>query len=182
MIQINETKFKDVYKIEPKYFEDARGWFTDTWSVRDYRNKGINYNFVQDSKSFSEKKYTLRGLHFQLEPMEQAKLITCVKGAIRDAIVDLREDSPTYLQWMMLEITEESRIQLLIPRGFAHGFLTLEDKTEVHYKLDNEYAPQQQRTLLWKDTDVGIDWKIEEKKIILSEKDRNGLTIKELFR
>ena len=126
-MQLKETNLKDVYIIEPRVFGDHRGWFTETWSKKDFEAAGLYYDFVQDNHSFSAKKGTLRGLHFQRGEASQAKLVRCVKGAILDVAVDLRHESPTYKQWTSVELTADNHLQFMIPRGFAHGFVTLTD-------------------------------------------------------
>lgn len=171
-MEIIETKLKDVYIIEPKVFGDHRGWFTETWSQRDFEAAGLHYDFVQDNHSFSAKKGTLRGLHFQRGKFSQAKLVRCVRGAILDVIVDLRHESPTYLQWMSVELTAENHREFMIPRGFAHGFVTLTDDVEFIYRVDNFYAPQSEASIRYDDPEFGIDWGFAEgEKPILAAKD-----------
>ena len=136
MITVEDTKLPGVKIITPKVFGDNRGWFMETYSARDLKKYGIEADFVQDNRSFSAKKGIIRGLHFQKPPFTQAKLLTCLRGAILDVAVDLRTQSPTYLQWISVELTEENKKQLFIPKGFAHGFLTLTDDVEIMYKCD----------------------------------------------
>lgn len=169
---INETKLKGVYIIEPKVFGDARGWFSESWSKRKFIENGLYYDFVQDNHSFSAKRGTLRGFHFQIEPKAQAKLVRCSNGSILDIAVDIRINSPTYKQWISAELSAENKKQLLIPKGFAHAFLTLTDNVEVQYKTDEYYSPDHDAGFLWCDTSVGVDWGIETP--ILSEKDKNA--------
>lgn len=164
------TDLVGVYLIQPKVFGDNRGWFMETWSKADMESMGLYYNFIQDNQSYSAKRGTLRGLHFQKGAASQAKLVRCCRGAVLDAAVDLRKGSPTYKKWITAELSAENKRQLLIPRGFAHGFLTLTDQVEFSYKEDNPYAPETDRSILW--NDFGIEWGIDSP--ILSEKDANA--------
>lgn len=164
------TDLIGVYLIQPKVFGDNRGWFMETWSKADMEKLGLYYSFIQDNQSYSAKKGTLRGLHFQKGAASQAKLVRCIKGAVLDAAVDLRKGSPTYMKWITVELSAENKRQLLIPRGFAHGFLTLTDHVEFLYKEDNPYNPESERNILW--NDLGIDWGIDSP--ILSGKDANA--------
>lgn len=168
-MNIIKTRVLDVYILEPKVFGDSRGWFIESWSRQKMEEAGLFYNFVQDNHSFSACKGTLRGLHFQKGEACQAKLVRCVKGAVLDVAVDLREGSPSYKKWIAVELTAENKRQLLIPRGFAHGFLTLTDDVEFVYKADNYYSPENDRSILWNDEELNIEWGIENP--ILSSKD-----------
>ena len=163
--------------IEPQVFGDNRGWFMESWSQKKMEEAGLFYNFVQDSHSFSEKKGTLRGLHFQKGSSSQAKLVRCVRGAVLDVAVDLRKNSKTYKKWVGCILSEENKKQFLIPRGFAHGFLTLTDNVEFVYKADNYYDPQADRNIIWNDEEINIDWGIENP--ILSEKDKKAPKLSE---
>ena len=176
-MKVIETEIKDLYMIEPQVFGDSRGWFMESWSQKKMEEKGLFYNFVQDSHSFSEKKGTLRGLHFQKGSSSQAKLVRCVKGAVFDVAVDLRKNSKTYKKWVGCILSEENKKQFLIPRGFAHGFLTLTDNVEFVYKADNYYDPQADRNIIWNDEEINIDWGIENP--ILSEKDKKAPKLSE---
>ena len=138
---------------------------------------GINCHFVQDNHSFSASKGTLRGLHYQLNPKCQAKIVRCTRGAILDVAVDIRRGSPQYKQWVAVELSEENKKQLFVPRGFAHGFLTLTDNVEVQYKADNYYAPECDGNIRYDDPEIGIDWGGSE--FILSEKDRRAPLLRE---
>ena len=171
-MKVIETEIKDLYMIEPQVFGDSRGWFMESWSQKKMEEKGLFYNFVQDSHSFSEKKGTLRGLHFQKGSSSQAKLVRCVRGAVLDVAVDLRKNSKTYKKWVGCVLSEENKKQFLIPRGFAHGFLTLTDNVEFVYKADNYYDPQADRNIIWNDEEINVDWGIENH--ILSEKDKKA--------
>ena len=176
-MKVIETEIKDLYMIEPQVFGDSRGWFMESWSQKKMEEKGLFYNFVQDSHSFSEKKGTLRGLHFQKGSSSQAKLVRCVRGAVFDVAVDLRKKSKTYKKWVGCILSEENKKQFLIPRGFAHGFLTLTDNVEFVYKADNYYDPQADRNIIWNDEEINVDWGIENP--ILSEKDKKAPKLSE---
>lgn len=177
MMKITETALKDVYIIEPKVFGDHRGWFMESWSEEKLADAGIKGIFVQDNHSFSAQKGTLRGLHYQLEPKAQAKIVRCTKGEILDVAVDLRQGSAMYKQWVAVKLTAENKKQLYIPRGFAHGFLTLTDDVEVQYKADNYYAPAYDGNIRYDDPEIGIDWGCGT--FILSEKDEKAPLLKD---
>lgn len=164
------TKFKDAWLVKPKVFQDHRGFFLESYSRKVFAEHGINADFVQDNHSMSVSKGVLRGIHFQLPPNEQAKLVRVVKGLVYDVIVDLRKDSPTFGQWEGYTLSAENFLMLFIPRGFGHGFCTLEDNTEFLYKTDNFYAPESDAGIFWDDPDLAIDWPIKEP--ILSDKDK----------
>ena len=172
-----ETNLKGVYIIEPKVFGDARGWFMETWSKAKFDAAGLNFDFVQDNQSFSAHKGTLRGLHYQLNPMAQAKLVRCTRGELLDVAVDIRKNSPQFGKWASAILSAENKRQFLIPRGFAHGFITLTDNVEVQYKADNFYAPHLEGNIRWDDPQIGIDWKIEP--TILADKDANAPFLKD---
>ena len=176
-MKVTETTLKGVYLVEPKVFGDERGWFMESWSKQKFEGAGLNVEFVQDNHSFSADKGTLRGLHYQTEPMAQAKLLRCTKGAIFDVAVDIRKGSPNYKKWVGVELSAENKKQLFIPHGFAHGFLTLTDDVEVQYKADNFYAPHYDGNIRWDDPDIAIEWPF--KPTILSDKDRNAPLLKE---
>ena len=176
-MKVIETEIKDLYMIEPQVFGDNRGWFMESWSQKKMEEAGLFYNFVQDSHSFSALKGTLRGLHFQKGSSSQAKLVRCVRGAVLDVAVDLRKNSKTYKKWVGCVLSEENKKQFLIPRGFAHGFLTLTDNVEFVYKADNYYDPQADRNIIWNDEEINVDWGIENP--ILSEKDKKAPKLSE---
>ena len=178
MITVEETKIPGVKVVTPKVFGDNRGWFMETYSARDLKEAGIDADFVQDNRSFSAKKGIIRGLHFQRKPHTQAKLLTCLRGSILDVAVDLRKDSPTYKQWVAVELTEENKKQLFIPKGFAHGFVTLTDNVEIMYKCDDFYAPETDGGIRFDDPDIGVDWGITDP--ILSDKDRNAPYLRDI--
>lgn len=176
-MKVVSTEIEDLFIIEPQVFGDSRGWFMESWSQKKMEEVGLFYNFVQDSHSFSEKKGTLRGLHFQKGSSSQAKLVRCVRGAVLDVAVDLRKNSKTYKKWVGCILSEENKKQFLIPRGFAHGFLTLTDNVEFVYKADNYYDPQADRNIIWNDEEINIGWGIENP--ILSEKDKKAPKLSE---
>ena len=167
------TELDGVYIIEPDVFGDHRGYFMETWSVRNFEALGFDINFVQDNQSFTVAKGTLRGIHFQNAPMAQAKLVRVTKGAVLDVAVDLRRDSPTYKKWVSVELSSENKRMLLIPRGFGHGFKTLTENVEFTYKCDNLYSKEHDRGIRYNDPAIGIMWgEIDENN--LSEKDCNA--------
>ena len=176
-MKATETKLKGVFVLEPQVFGDERGWFMESWSQRKMEEAGIQVEFLQDNQSFSAQKGTLRGLHYQLNPKCQAKLLRCTRGKIFDVAVDIRKGSPQYGQWVGVELSAENKKQLFIPRGFAHGFITLTDDVEVQYKADNYYAPECDGNIRWNDPDIGVEWPIEA--VILSEKDQQAPLLKE---
>ena len=176
-MKVMETDLPGVLIIEPRVFEDERGWFMESYSYRVFKELGIDAVFVQDNHSYSKRKGTLRGIHFQNNPVAQAKLVRCTRGKILDVAVDLRKGSPTYKKWIMVELSEENKRMLFIPKGFGHAFLTLTDDVEVQYKVDQYYSKEHDRSIRWNDPDIGIDWPIEEP--ILSEKDRNAPFLKD---
>lgn len=177
-MDILKTKLEGVYILIPKVFGDHRGFFMESWSRRTMEEAGLFYDFVQDNHSLSTVKGTLRGIHFQKGDKAQAKLVRCVRGAVLDVAVDLRHDSPTYKQWIGVELSEENKKQLLIPRGFGHGFVTLTDHVEFLYKADNYYAPEADGGIRWNDPDIGVGWGIEHP--VLSEKDTKNPFLKDI--
>lgn len=169
-MKIVDTKIPEVKIIEPDVFGDYRGYFMESWSEPKYA--ALNFVPVQDNESFTAKKGTLRGLHFQMDPMSQAKIVRVVTGAVMDVAVDLRKGSPTYLQWVTAELSGENHRQFYIPRGFAHGFLTLTDNVTFCYKADNLYSKECDRSVRFDDPAIGVDWGITDP--ILSEKDQKA--------
>jgi len=149
---------KDLKLIKLKRFSDIRGFFAETYSRRKYNELGIKIEFVQDNHSFSKEKGTVRGLHFQAPPHAQAKLVRCGRGAIFDVAVDIRRGRPTYGQWEGYELTAGNGHQLFVPVGFAHGFVTLEPNSEIVYKCSDYYAPETEASVLWNDSEIGIEW------------------------
>lgn len=168
-MNVIKTEVLDVYILEPKVFGDKRGYFMETWSKRKMEDAGLFYEFVQDNQSLSSVKGTIRGLHFQKGEQSQAKLVRCTKGAVWDVAVDLRKGSPTYKKWVGVELSAENKRQLLIPRGFAHGLLTLTDEVEFLYKADNLYHLESEGSIRWNDQRIGVNWGVENP--IVSEKD-----------
>ncbi|MCF6147978.1 MAG: dTDP-4-dehydrorhamnose 3,5-epimerase [Candidatus Kuenenia sp.] len=166
-----ETKLKGAFIIEPERLEDERGFFARTWCKREFKKQGLNPELVQCNISFNKKKGTLRGMHYQEAPHEEAKLVRCTMGAIYDVIIDIRPDSQTYKKWFSVELTVENRKMLYIPEGFAHGFLTLEDNTEVFYQMSEFYAPEHAKGIKWNDPAFNIHWPIEIS--IISDKDKS---------
>jgi len=161
-----------VYLLEPATHGDARGWFCEMYSEQTLAGLGITARFVQDNRSYSAQKGTLRGLHCQAPPKAQGKLFSCLRGSILDVAVDARRDSPTYMQWVSAELTAENKRQLWIPRGCLHGFVTLTDDVEVFYKVDQFYSSAHDRTVRWDDPAFGIDWGVDAP--VLSAKDANA--------
>lgn len=158
-------------------FGDHRGWFMESWSKKKYEDVGINVEFVQDNESFTAKKGTLRGIHFQQAPFAQSKLVRVVQGAVLDVAVDLRKNSPTYLQWVAVELSSENKKQFFIPQGFGHGFLTLTDNVQFVYKCDNFYSKEHDRSIRFDDEEIGVDWGVTDP--IVSEKDMNAPKLKD---
>lgn len=165
----NETKIKGVYIIDVRTYGDNRGYFMETYKESDFKEAGLDYNFVQDNQS-SSRKGVLRGLHFQ-KKHPQAKLVRVIKGEVFDVAVDLRKGSPTYGQWVGAVLSEENKRQFMIPRGFAHGFVVLSDYAEFTYKCDDLYHPEDEGGILWNDPTIGVEWP-EVGDVILSEKDK----------
>lgn len=175
--KFTETTIEDLYIVETSAFHDNRGYFMETYNEQLFRNAGLNYTFVQDNFSCS-KKGVLRGLHFQKEH-PQAKLIRVIQGTIYDVAVDLRKNSKTYGKWFGLILSDTNKKQLLIPRGFAHGFVTISDTACIAYKCDDFYYPNDEGGLLWNDPDIGINWPYIGE-IVLNDKDKNNSTLKEM--
>ncbi|WP_116083524.1 dTDP-4-dehydrorhamnose 3,5-epimerase [Tropicimonas sp. IMCC34011] len=171
-MNVLETRLVDLHLIEPRRFGDHRGFFAETWNRRAFEAEGIVIDWVQDNHSLSATPGTLRGLHFQAPPHAQAKLVRCGRGRLFDVVVDLRGGSPTYGQWEGFELSAENGRQLLIPAGFAHGFVTREADTEIVYKCSDYYAPETEGAVAWDDPAIGIDWGLEGTDPILSDKDR----------
>ena len=169
-MDVIRTEIDGVVIIEPKIFGDARGYFFESFSQREFEEKVRKINFVQDNESMSSYG-VMRGLHFQRPPFTQSKLVRCVKGAVLDVAVDIRKGSPTYGQHVAVELTEDTHRQFFVPRGFAHGFAVLSETAIFQYKCDNFYAPQADGGISIKDESFGIDWKIPTDKALLSEKD-----------
>lgn len=174
-MKIIETDIPGPLVIEPRVFGDARGFFSETWSKQAFRDAGLDFNWVQDNHSRSQKG-VLRGLHFQ-NPAPQGKLVRVTRGAVFDVAVDLRKSSGNFGRWVGVELTAENHRMLWVPEGFAHGFLTLSNDTDFLYKCTAPYAPQTEHTLAWDDPDVEIKWPVNGLDIIISYKDRDGLAL-----
>ena len=173
-----ETEIQGVYVLEPRVFQDARGYFMETWNQADFDKHIGKVSFIQDNESKSSYG-VLRGLHYQKGEFSQAKLVRVIKGRVLDVAVDIRRSSPTFGKHVLAELSEENKRQLFIPRGFAHGFLVLSDEAVFTYKVDNVYAPQAEAGIKWNDEDIAIEWPIDPKDLILSEKDTRALSLKE---
>lgn len=173
-MEVQNTEIPDVLVFRPKKYADDRGFFSETFNQRALETLRIAASFVQDNHSLSALKGTVRGLHFQLAPMAQDKLVRVVKGAVWDVAVDLRKDSPTYKKHVAVVLSQIEWNQLYIPVGFAHGFCTLEPDTEVIYKVTNYYAPEHERAIRWNDPELAIPWPVTEKQAFLSAKDRKN--------
>ena len=178
-MKVKSTPLKNCYIIEPTVFEDERGYFYEKFNEQKFEQlTGMNGHFVQDNVSKSSYG-VLRGLHLQKGDMAQAKLVSCLEGRVWDVAVDLREDSPTFGQWFGLELSAENKLQLYIPRGFAHGFSVLSPTAVFAYKCDNFYNKESEGGIIWNDAEFGIDWKLPMSDIILSEKDKVQKTFQE---
>jgi dTDP-4-dehydrorhamnose 3,5-epimerase len=169
-MKFTETALKSAFVIEPERFEDDRGFFARTWCQKEFAANGLNLQWVQCNISFNKEKGTLRGMHHQIAPFEEAKLVRCTMGAIYDVIIDLRPDSPTYKACLAFELTSENRKMLYIPEGFSHGFMTIADNTEVFYQMSEFYVPDCARGIRWNDPQFGIVWPTEITRI--SDKDK----------
>ena len=177
-MKFTKTELEGVYIVDPAVFGDHRGFFMESYSKRVFEEAGLYYDFVQDNHSSSTVKGTLRGIHFQRGDKAQAKLVRCARGAVLDVAVDLRPNSPTYKKWVAVELSEENKRQLMSPRGFGHGFVTLTDHVEFLYKADNYYAPEVEGSILWNDPELGVNWGVEDP--ILSQKDANAPLLKDV--
>lgn len=171
-MKVTNTDLPEVLIIEPDIFGDHRGWFFESYTEEKYHKLGIINSFVQDNHSFTREKGTIRGLHFQINPMAQAKLVRCSRGEIYDVVVDLRQGSPTYKCWTGVTLSESNQWQLYIPKGFAHGFVTLTDDVEVQYKVDEYYSIQNDRSIRFDDPALNVDWGVTNP--TLSDKDANA--------
>lgn len=169
-MMFKETKLKGAYIVEIEPIEDERGFFARSWCKEEFENQGLNSNLFQCNISFNKKSGTLRGMHYQCKPHEEVKLVRCSRGSIYDVIIDLRSNSETYKQWIGIELTDQNKKMIYIPEGFAHGFQTLEDNTEVFYQMTELYHPECARGVRWNDEMYRIKWPIEA--IIISDKDR----------
>ena len=178
-MEVIDTDIADVKLCKPARHGDSRGFLSETWNRRDFAGAGIDIDFVQENHAHSAVAGTIRGLHFQLAPAEQAKLVRVVRGAVLDVAVDLRRDQPTYGCHVAVELSAKMWNQLWIPAGFAHGYCTLEADTEVVYKTTQYWAPDFERGIRWDDPRLGIDWRIDTDSVVLSDKDRAWPTLSE---
>ena len=178
-MKFTKTNIDDVVIIEPQVFIDDRGYFCESFSQEKFEENIGSINFIQDNESKSAFG-VLRGLHFQKPPYAQAKLVRCVKGKVLDVAVDIRKESPTYGKHVAVELSEENKKQLFVPRGFAHGFIVLSEEAIFSYKVDNKYAPSHEDGVLWNDETLNIDWGIPLEEIILSEKDKISSSFNQL--
>jgi len=177
-MEVIETELNGLFVLKPKVFEDERGYFYESYNQNLFKQAGINFDFVQDNQSLSQKG-VLRGLHFQNPPHAQGKLVRVITGSVYDVAVDIRKDSKTYGKWFGLELTEKNKWMMFVPPGFAHGFLTLENNTIFSYKCTNFYNKASEDCLLWNDKDLNIDWNFD--KPLLSAKDLEGKPFKGFF-
>ena len=175
-----ETEIKGVWVVEPKIFNDPRGYFFEAWKKSEFEERVGKVDFVQDNESRSSYG-VLRGLHYQKGDFSQAKLVRVIKGKVLDVAVDIRKSSPTFGKHVMVELSEENKRQLFIPRGFAHGFLVLSDEAIFTYKVDNVYAPQHEASIRWNDETLAIEWPIDSAEVVTSEKDLKGKSLAEAW-
>ncbi|WP_409404997.1 dTDP-4-dehydrorhamnose 3,5-epimerase [Priestia megaterium] len=176
-MNIIKTKFQDAILIETKVFGDHRGFFMESYNKEVFKQNGIDMDFVQDNHSLSQQPGTLRGMHYQLNDKAQTKLVRVTRGAIYDVIVDIRKGSPTYGEWQGFILSADNKRQLLVPKGFAHGFCTIVENTEVQYKVDELYSPEHDRGIAWNDPALNIDWPFNNP--ALSDKDTKHPTLAE---
>lgn len=177
--KVIKTKLTDCYIIKPNVHGDNRGWFMEVYSEKVLQEAGLNYHFVQGNRSFTACKNTIRGLHFQKEPTTQAKLVECTRGAVDDVVVDIRIGSPTYKEWIKVRLDEKSKTQLLVPKGFIHGFITRTDDVEFNYQVTDFYSGPDDGGILWNDPELGIDWELNGATPILSDKDKKHPVLSE---
>jgi dTDP-4-dehydrorhamnose 3,5-epimerase len=174
-MEVKATSIPGVLLLKPLYFNDARGYFVETYNAQAARDAGLSAEFVQDNQALSLKRGTVRALHFQIPPRVQAKLVRVLRGSIYDVAVDLRVGSPHFGHWVAVTLTAQGGEQIFVPRGFAHGYCTLESNTEVAYKVDDYYAPECERGVAWDDPTLGIAWPVAPADAVLSDKDRKLL-------
>lgn len=176
-MKIISTEIDEVKIIEPRVFNDDRGFFYETFNIKALKENGIDFTPIQENCAFSLKKGTIRGLHFQNNPMAQAKIIRCTKGRVTDYAIDMRKNSPTYLKYVSVELSAKNKLQFYLPRGFAHGVISLEDDTVIEYFADNPYSPENDRSVRYNDPDINIDWGTD--RLVLSDKDKNAPFVSE---
>jgi dTDP-4-dehydrorhamnose 3,5-epimerase len=170
-LKVEDLAIPDVKLVTPARFGDDRGFFSETYNAQRFKDAGIDADFVQDNHSLSAQRGTVRGLHFQAPPFAQSKLVRVLRGTILDVAVDVRKGSPTYGKWVSAELSAKNGVQIFVPRGFLHGFVTLEPDTEIAYKVDNYYSRECDGAVQWNDPALGIDWGIPANEAVLSEKD-----------
>lgn len=180
-MKIYATEIEAVKIVEPKVFGDHRGWFMETYKEDTLKALGIASAFLQDNHSYSKEVHTLRGLHFQAGPYAQTKLVRCTRGRIFDVAVDLRKESSSFLQWVGIELSAANKKQLLVPKGFAHGFLTLTEDVEVQYKVDAPYSAEHDCGICWNDSTIAVQWNLGANKPTLSEKDNSAPLVKDIM-
>ncbi|MBP2557310.1 dTDP-4-dehydrorhamnose 3,5-epimerase [Neorhizobium galegae] len=174
MLEIRRLGFEDVLELTPRRFDDGRGFFVETYNAGIFAANGIETTFVQDNHSYSAHAGTLRGLHYQLPPRAQAKLVRVVRGRAFDVVVDVRRGSSTFARWLGIELSAVTGNQILVPAGFAHGFVTLEPDTEVLYKVSDFYSPDHDRAIRFDDPEIAIDWPVDLRRVRMSAKDENA--------
>lgn len=172
MVEVIETALPEVKIIAPKKFGDERGFFSETWNKKVLEGHGISEEFIQDNHAFSSEIGTIRGLHYQLSPKAQGKLVRVTRGKVIDVAVDIRTGSPNFGKHVAVELSAENWRQLWVPPGFAHGYSTLTEDVEFLYKVTNDYSPEHERSILWNDPEIGIDWKVDPSSVRLSDKDK----------
>lgn len=173
MVELRALRLEGVVEIAARRFADSRGWFTETWNARTFADAGLDFDWVQDNHAYSASTGVVRALHLQAPPFAQTKLVRAIRGSVFDVAVDVRADSPDYGKWVGVVLSADSGNQILVPKGFAHGYMTLEPDTEVVYKVDALYSPTHERGIAWNDPTIGIDWP-EMDVIILGDKDRDA--------
>ncbi|MAU37752.1 MAG: dTDP-4-dehydrorhamnose 3,5-epimerase [Flavobacteriales bacterium] len=176
-MEIKKTDLDGVFLLKPTVFGDHRGFFMESYTKRKFEEIGIDYDLIQDNHSLSTESGTLRGLHYQTNPMALTKIVRCIRGEILDVVVDIRKGSPTFGKWISAKLSAENKMQIVVPKGFAHGICTLEDNTEIMYKVDQYYSPEHDKGVLWSDPELGIEWLVENP--ILSEKDKEQPLLKD---
>ena len=179
-MQVRETSLPGLLLLRPDRHTDMRGFFAESWNAATLSRYGITFDFVQDNHSYSVQANTLRGLHYQIAPHAQAKLVRCARGALFDVAVDLRQGSATYGQWVGAKLSFENGWQMLIPQGFAHGFVTRLPETEIAYKSSALYAPEAERAVHFADPELGINWGVEPERVIISERDASAPRLKQV--
>jgi len=173
-MEVRSLGLDGVFEIIPRKFGDDRGFFSETYNAKSFAEAGIDLTFIQDNHSYSAAKGVVRGLHYQLPPFAQDKLVRVTRGAILDVAVDIRKSSPTFGKWVALEVSAEKWNQILVPKGFAHGFMTLVENTEVIYKVTDYYSPEHDRSIRFDDPAIGIEWPIPTSDVQLSDKDQKA--------